>query len=115
MNIRLAALGVERDVADLVADQQRDAGELVELGVEATMALGVGEQRDPLGRGLELNAVAGQAGADPQRDRQVRLAGPGRAEQDDVLLAVKEVELAEVRTCSRRSEAKCPRSPHLAR
>ena len=40
--------------------------------------------------------MAGEAGADPERDRQVGLAGPGRAQQHDVLLAVQEVELAEV-------------------
>ena len=60
------------------------------------MALGVGERRDPFGGGSERDAVAGQAGADPDRDAQVGLAGAGRSEQDDVLLAVKEVELAEV-------------------
>ena len=51
------------------------------------MALGVGEPGDPFGGGAEGDAVAGQAGADPERDRQVRLAGAGRAEQDDVLAA----------------------------
>jgi len=40
--------------------------------------------------------VSGQAGADAERDREVGLAGAGRAEQDDVLLAVQEVELAEM-------------------
>ena len=60
------------------------------------MALGVGEQRDPFGGGAERDAVAGQAGADAERDREVRLAGAGRAEQDDVLFAGEEVELAEV-------------------
>ena len=60
------------------------------------MALGVGEQGDPFGRGAERDAVPGQTGADAERDRQVRLAGAGRAEQDDVLAAGEEVELAEV-------------------
>ena len=60
------------------------------------MALGVGEQRDPFGGGLERDAVPGQAGADPERDRQVRLAGAGRSEQHDVLFAGEEVELPEV-------------------
>jgi hypothetical protein len=87
---------VERDVADLVDDQQRDALEAVELLVEAALALGVGQQRDPFGRGSEHDAMPGKAGADPQGDREVCLAGPGWPEQDDVLLAVKEVELAEV-------------------
>jgi hypothetical protein len=43
---------VKRDVADLVDDQQRDALEAVELLVEAALALGVGQQRDPFGRGF---------------------------------------------------------------
>jgi hypothetical protein len=60
------------------------------------VALSVGQQRDPLGGGLERHAVPCEACADPQRDGQVRLAGAGRAEQDDVLLAGQEVELAEV-------------------
>ena len=60
------------------------------------MALRVGEQRDPFGRGREQHALAGEAGADPERDREVCLAGAGRAEQDHVLLGVQEVELAEV-------------------
>jgi len=89
-------VGVERDVADLVDDQQRDALELVELGVEAAVAPCVGEQRDPFGRGAEQDALAGEAGADPQSDREVRLARAGRPEQDDVLLAGEEVELREV-------------------
>ena len=89
-------MGVERDVADLVDDQQRDALQSVELFVEAAVALGVGEQRDPFGGGPERDAVAGQAGADPQRDREVRLAGAGRSEQHDVLFAGQEVELPEV-------------------
>ena len=40
--------------------------------------------------------MPGQAGADADGDREVGLAGAGRAEQDDVLFAGEEVELAEV-------------------
>ncbi len=43
MSIRVGGLGVERDVADPVAGQQRDPRLLVELGVQAAVALGVGE------------------------------------------------------------------------
>src|SRR5688572_18919440 len=60
------------------------------------MALGLGEPGDPLGGGREGDALAGQAGADRDGDREMCLAGPGRAEQHDVLLGVQEVELAEV-------------------
>ena len=38
----------------------------------------VGQEGDPFGRGLEDHAMPGEAGADPQRDRDVRLAGAGR-------------------------------------
>mgnify|MGYP006170999153 CR=1 FL=1 len=59
----------------------------------------LGEQREDAAGDKRLVAylsLTGQAGADPERDRQVRLAGAGRAEQDDVLAAGEEVELAEV-------------------
>jgi len=46
-------LGIEWDVANLVADQQRDPFEAPELVVEATLALGVGQERDPFGCGSE--------------------------------------------------------------
>ena len=49
-----------------------------------------------MGRGRELDALAGEAGADRQGDREVGLAGAGRAEQEHVLAGVEEVELAEV-------------------
>jgi hypothetical protein len=67
-----------------------------QFGLEVALALGLRQPRDPLGRGSELHALAGQAGADRDRDRQVRLAGAGRAEQDHVLARVQEVELPEV-------------------
>ena len=60
------------------------------------MALRVGQERDPFGGGAEGNAVAGQAGADPDRDREMTFPGPRRAEQDEILAAGEEVELAQV-------------------
>jgi hypothetical protein len=41
----------------------------VQLLIEAALALRVGQEGDPLGRGLEAHPVAGEAGTDPQRDR----------------------------------------------
>jgi hypothetical protein len=49
------------------------------LGVEAAVASGVGEQRGPFCDGAEGDAVAGQAGADPDGDCEVGLAGAGRS------------------------------------
>jgi hypothetical protein len=39
-----------------------------QLGLERALAFGVGEAGDPLGGGRELDALAGQAGADRERD-----------------------------------------------
>jgi hypothetical protein len=80
----------------VVDDDQRDEGEPAELGFEAALSFGFAETGHPFGGGGELDALAGQAGADRQGDREVGLAGPGRAEQQDVLAGVEEVELAEV-------------------
>jgi hypothetical protein len=60
------------------------------------LELGVGEQRDPFGRGLEDHPLSGEAGADPERDREVRFAGAWWSEHDHVLFGVEEVELAKV-------------------
>jgi hypothetical protein len=58
--------------------------------------LRVAEPGDPFGGGGEGDPLAGEAGAEPERDREMRLARPRRAEQDDVVLGGQEVELAEV-------------------
>lgn len=64
--------------------------------LEAALALGVGQQRDPLGGGAEQDPLACQARADRERDGQMGLAGSWRAEQDHVLLGVQEVELSKM-------------------
>ncbi len=82
-------MGIKWDVADLVDDQQRDPLQAVEFAVEAAVALGVGEQRDPFGGGFERDALAGQAGADAQRDREVGLAGAGRVGVELLMLSIR--------------------------
>ena len=64
-------LWLERDVADLVADQQRDPAELVELGVEPARALGGVEALDPLVGGGERDAVSAAGGVDREGDAEV--------------------------------------------
>ena len=46
--------------------------------------MGVGQAGDPVGRGGEQDPVAVPRRGDPEGDRQMRLAGSGRAEQHDV-------------------------------
>ena len=52
--------GASWRTADLINDQQRDPAERGELMLEPTVALGVGEPSDPLGRGREAHAMAGR-------------------------------------------------------
>jgi hypothetical protein len=49
-----------------------------ELVVEPSLALRVGQERDPFGRGAERDALAREAGADPERDREMTFSGAGR-------------------------------------
>jgi hypothetical protein len=89
-------LGVERDVADLVTDEQWVALETAQLVLETALALCVGEQSDPLGGGAEQDTLPGEACADRERDREMCLAGAGWPEKDHVFLGVQEVELPEM-------------------
>jgi hypothetical protein len=66
----VGGLGVERDVADFVDEQERDERQPAQFGIEAVVAFGVGEPGDPFGCGRERDALTGEAGADRDRDRQ---------------------------------------------
>jgi hypothetical protein len=61
---QVRGLGFERDVADLVNDQQRDAAVFGDLVLEAAGVVGASESADPFGGGGERDPVAGLAGAD---------------------------------------------------
>jgi site-specific DNA recombinase len=89
-------LRLERDVAHLVTDEQRDAPQPVELLVELPCAVGDAEAVHPLPGGGEGDPVAGLAGPDADGDRQMRLARPRRPEEDRVGPRLDEVERAEV-------------------
>ena len=65
------SFGFKRDVADFVADQQRDAAKLVQFGVEPPGALRGVQLLDPLVRGGERDAVAAPGGWDRKGDAQV--------------------------------------------
>jgi hypothetical protein len=93
-----SGFGFEGDVADLIADQQRDAAQPVEFGVEAAGALGGVEPLDPLVGGGEGDPVAAAGGLDGQRDGQVGFAGAGR--ESDRLQQLRAVLPSEVRVTS---------------
>ena len=93
---QVGGLALEREVADLVDDQQLVALQASELLVEGVALLGFFEAADPLLGGGERDAVAVLAGLDPERDREVALAGAGRADQADVGVLLDPCELREV-------------------
>ena len=68
----------------------------LELLVEAPLPLGRGQRRHPLLSGGEGHPVAAARRLHRQGDREVRLAGARRPQEDDVLVLGEEVELGEV-------------------
>ena len=75
--------------ADLVDDQERCPEQLAQLLIEAALSLRACEAGDPSGCGREGDALAGEAGADRERDREMRLAGAGRAGVALLMLSIR--------------------------
>ena len=71
------ALG-DREVADLVDDQERGVGEGIEALVEPACGLGLLERVDEIGQGAVVDPAPALGGRDGQADGQVSLADPGR-------------------------------------
>ena len=88
---RFAPAAVDRQVADLVDDQQPRHGVELEPLLEPPLGVRLGERGDQVGRRGEEHAVAGLDGLEPEADRQVGLAHAGRAEHDDVVAVLDEV------------------------
>jgi len=72
---QVRGLGLERDIADFVDDEQRDAAELDQLVLEPAGVVGFGEARDPLGGSGEGDPMTGLACPDTQPDGQMGFAG----------------------------------------
>src|SRR5204862_7556673 len=80
---QVGGLAFEREVADLVDDEQVVALEAAQLLLELVAILRLLQARDPLLSGRESDSVAVLAGLESERDREVRLAGAGRAGEAD--------------------------------
>jgi hypothetical protein len=70
---------LEREITQLVDDQQLGLGEVGDPLVELAVGIGFGELRDQDRRRYEEHGVAGQDRRAPDRDREVRLADAGRS------------------------------------
>ena len=75
---------VERNVAELVQNNDVEAVELGELAGQPALLLRFDEQRDQLGRGHEPHPVVMLAAGHPQGDGQMRLPGADSADEHDV-------------------------------
>ena len=92
---QVAAAGNDRQVADLVDDQERCAAEIAQALPELPFALGGGQRGDDVGQSGEVDALAGLDRLDGERGGQVALAGAGRAEQMHDLGTVDEGQLGQ--------------------
>ena len=92
---QVGAAGLDRQVADLIDDEQGDPVDVAQARLEGTGAFGLGERGNEFGQGREIDALMGLDGVHPQGDGQVALADPGRAEQVDGLATVDEAEFGQ--------------------
>jgi hypothetical protein len=98
---QVGRLALERQVADLVDDEQVVALEAAQLALELVSVLRRLEPGDPfLGSG-EGDAVALLAGPDRECDREMRFSRPGRPEDSDVGVLVDPGERARCITSGR--------------
>jgi hypothetical protein len=74
---QVGGLGIEREIADLVDDGQQDGAEAAKVGLAGAMmpCLAGSATHAVAVRGYD--ALGGEAHADRQGDREVRLAGAG--------------------------------------
>jgi hypothetical protein len=82
------ALGVDLDVAELIEDQEVEAGVEGDDAGQGALVGGFDEFVDELGGRDVADPAALLAGGEPEADEQVGLAGAGVAEQDDRLAGV---------------------------
>src|SRR5215211_5223684 len=81
----VAATGHDRQVADLVDDQESGSAEEPDPLLQMSFAFRTGERGDEVGQGGEVDAPAGLDRLHAEGDREVAFAGAGRAEEVDSL------------------------------
>lgn len=81
----MRGLLLQREVAELVDDEQLGLGVEGDLVGELSFLLCLGQRGEERGSGDEERRVAGLDGGASERDGQVRLADAGRTEEQDVL------------------------------
>ena len=90
---QIAAAGDDRQISDLVNDQQARPAEEANAFLQPGFPFGTGERCDQVGQRAKVDALAGFDGLDPERRGQVALAGSRRPEEVDGLVALDEAKL----------------------
>ena len=85
----------DRQVADLVDDQERRIGEDLEAASQLAGGLGFFERGDEVGQSAVVDSAPALSRGNGEADREMRLADARRAEEDHVLLTLQEAELVE--------------------
>ena len=82
----------DRQVADLVDDQERRIGEDLEAASQLAGGLGFFERGDEVGQSAVVDSAPALSRGNGEADREMRLADARRAEEDDVFLTLQEAE-----------------------
>ena len=91
----IAATGNDRQVADLVDDQEGCSAEIAQALPELTFPLRGSQRGDDVGEGGEVDAPAGFDGLDGERRGKMAFAGAGRTEQMHDLGMVDELQFGQ--------------------
>ena len=76
---QVAATGHDRQVADLVDDEQGGPAVEPDMLTQRALAFGLGKRNDQIGERGEVDALAGLDGFDAERGREVAFAGARRS------------------------------------
>jgi hypothetical protein len=91
---QVAAARNDRQISDLVHDQERGPAKESDALAQLPFPFGLGESTDDVGEACEVDATACLHGLDAKGGGEVALAGPWWAKEVDHLVAIDEVELS---------------------
>lgn len=92
---QVAAAGDDREITDLVNDQETGPAEEADALLKSSLPLGSGQGGNEIGQRAEVDTLAGFDGFDAERDCQMAFAGSRRPEEMYDLVAVNKTELCE--------------------
>ncbi len=92
---QVASASDDREITDLVNDQETGPAEEADAFLKSSFAFGSGQGRNEIGQWEEVDAFAGFDGFDAARNCQMAFAGSRWPEEVNGLVAVNKAELCE--------------------